>query len=268
MITTIKIGTINEVMRLLNDAKYNSCINRYRSPYFYRGIPDDSYKLVTSLKRNCKTKQNELEKYILKQFTKYAAMYDAHLEQSIWYQMIIGQHYGLPTRLLDWTHSPLVGLHFATIEGNLDNLDKSDCLLWKIDANELKMLLPDKYKKHIMVDGLFVMTTSMLKGITNNLDEYDADMNGAAMIILEPPSIDQRIINQYSFFSVVPNNMEDIERFLDKSTNNTVKYIIDKKIRWQLRDILDHLNMSERMIYPGLDGVAKWLTRHYFVNDL
>lgn len=50
-------------------------------------------------------------------------------------------------------------------------------------------------------------------------------------------------------------------------TENTVKYIIDKSLRWDLRDVLDQLNMNERMIYPGLDGIAKWLARHYYVRN-
>lgn len=71
-------------------------------------------------------------------------------------------------------------------------------------------------------------------------------------------------MNQYSFFTVGIENLEDL---LDRKTNNTVKYIIDKKLRWDLRDILDQLNMNERMIYPGKDGIAKWLARHYYVKQ-
>ena len=87
------------------------------------------------------------------------------------------------------------------------------------------------------------------------------------MVILEPPSKDQRIINQYSYFSVIPQDMKDIETFLDESTDNTVKYLIDKSVRWDLRDLLDQYNISERVMYPGLDGLSKWIARHYYVKD-
>ena len=61
--------------------------------------------------------------------------------------------------------------------------------------------------------------------------------------------------------------MPDLITFLDEHTNNTVKFIIKKEIRWQVRDLLDQLNISERIIYPGLDGLSQWLARHYYVKD-
>jgi hypothetical protein len=78
--------------------------------------------------------------------------------------------------------------------------------------------------------------------------------------------VDQRIVNQYSFFSAVPSGITDLEAFLDAHTEHTVKYVIDKKLRWELRDILDQFNINERMIHPGTDGIAKWLARHYYVK--
>ena len=87
------------------------------------------------------------------------------------------------------------------------------------------------------------------------------------MVLLEPPSIDQRIINQYSYFAIIPRKVQDIEAFFRDNTTNTVKYIIDRKLRWQIRDILDQMNINERVIYPGLDGLSAWLRRHYYVKS-
>lgn len=58
-----------------------------------------------------------------------------------------------------------------------------------------------------------------------------------------------------------------MESYLNENTEHTVKYIIDKNLRWNLRDTLDQRNMNERMICPGKDGIAKWLARHYYVNE-
>ncbi len=61
--------------------------------------------------------------------------------------------------------------------------------------------------------------------------------------------------------------MTDIEDFLDKCTMRTVRFVIRKEIRWNVRDLLDQLNINERILYPGLDGLSKTLARHYYVKD-
>ena len=106
----------------------------------------------------------------------------------------------------------------------------------------------------------------MLSQAAASPEQYDRDMGDSAMVVIEPPSIDPRIINQYSFFSVIPTAMSDIEGFLDRNTTNTVKYVIPRRLRWRIRDMLDQLNVSERIVYPGLDGLSRWIGRHYYVR--
>jgi len=107
----------------------------------------------------------------------------------------------------------------------------------------------------------------MLQEACKSPQDYDADMGSSSMLIIEPPSIDRRIISQYSFFSVVPGGITDVEEFLREHTERTVRFIIKKELRWQVRDLLDQLNISERIIYPGLDGLSKWIERHYYVKQ-
>ncbi len=266
MIQEKRISDVNQLFDLMTEHNFRNDLDRYRSLYAYRGISDISYKLTTSLERNCKDKKQLLEPPILKSFAKYAAMDEPDLENSVWKQMILGQHHGLPTRLLDWSHSALIALHFATAENNMDDMEKHDCAIWRIDIDELHRLIPPKYKKIELRERTTVFSVSMLSEACSSLEEYDEDMQDNAMLVIEPPSIDPRIINQYSFFSIVPSRMNDIEGFLNAYTNNTVKFIIDKSLRWRLRDILDQQNINERMIYPGLDGITKALARHYFVK--
>ena len=87
------------------------------------------------------------------------------------------------------------------------------------------------------------------------------------MVLIEPPSIDERIINQYAYFSIVPREITDIEAWISENTNNTCKYIIDKDLKWQIRDVLDQMNVNERIVYPGLDGLSTWIKRMYYVRD-
>ena len=267
MITVKHIDTIDGIKDLIFEQTYNEAIDRTRSSYFYRGMPDASYKLVTSLRRNCKEAYADLEQPLLENFINYVRNEVPTINESIWQAMVIGQHYGLPTRLLDWTHSTLVALHFANSEDNQDKLSQRDCVVWRIDLRDLNRNLPEKYQAYLEQKKTFVFSLDGLTQIAQNIKQYDADMGDNAMVCFEPPSVDQRIVNQYSFFTAVPSGITDLEAFLDTYTENTVKYVIDKKLRWELRDILDQLNINERMIHPGTDGIAKWLARHYFVKS-
>jgi len=266
MIKEVRITTLEQLMPMLSEQEYREDLHRNRSPYLYRGLPDVRFKMYTSLSRNCKELQKELEPAILANFAKYAVNDEPDIAKSVWRQMILGQHYGLPTRLLDWSHSVLVGLHFAMTEECLEEMDKHDCVVWRIDMNEMHSLLPDSYQEIVNRKQTTIFSVDMLDEAAGSLTQYDRDMGKDAMIIIEPPSMNDRIVNQYSFFSLVPMEMTDIEAFLDRKTENTVKYVIDKELRWRVRDMLDQLNISERIVYPGLGGLSKWIARHYYVK--
>lgn len=261
-----KIYEFYEIWDIISEQAYDGRINRYRSSYLYRGLPNVNFRLETSLDRNCKDKGRTLEKSILRNFTKYASIEDPGLENSRWRQLIIGQHHGLPTRLLDWTYSPLAALHFATSGEPFSQMEENDCVVWAIDIEEINRLLPEKYSDKLQEENSYLFTVKMLEQVVQELEQYDNDMKAEAMVLLEPPSIDQRIINQYSYFSVVPGNMTDIEVFLESKTANTIKYVIDKSLKWRIRDMLDQLNVNERIVYPGLDGLSSWIKRHYYVK--
>ena len=267
MITVKHIDTIDGIKDLIFEQTYNAAIDRTRSSYFYRGMPDANYKLVTSLRRNCKSAYASLEQPLLDNFINYVQIEDPSINESVWKAMVIGQHYGLPTRLLDWTHSTLVALHFANTEDNLDKLGQRDSVVWRIDLRDVNRNLPEKYRQYLERKNTFVFSLDGLAEIAKDIRQYDADMGNHAMVCFEPPSVDQRIVNQYYFFSAIPSGITDLEAFLDANTEDTVKYVIDKKLRWELRDILDQFNINERMIHPGTAGIAKWLARHYYVKS-
>lgn len=145
-------------------------------------------------------------------------------------------------------------------------MEAHDAVVWKIDIDELNELLPENYKELLDKEHAKLFTTEMLKTVAKNTSEYDDAMKSDSMVLLEPFSSDQRIINQYSYFSILPREIVNLEDFFEKNTCNTVKYILDKSIKWHIRDMLDQCNINERTVYPGLDGIAMWLKRHYYVR--
>ena len=146
-------------------------------------------------------------------------------------------------------------------------MDQHDCVVWRINARSLNKNFPEAYQAQLAKKKSFIFSVDALSEISPTLDQYDADLGDTAFVMIEPPSIDQRIINQYSFFSVIPSKVNDIEALLANDPVETTRFIIRKELRWDVRDMLDQFNINDRIIYPGLDGISKWIGRHYYVRE-
>ena len=61
--------------------------------------------------------------------------------------------------------------------------------------------------------------------------------------------------------------MSDVETDLDSWLQNHPhlydRLIIPAGLKWEIRDKLDQANVTERVLFPGLDGLSKWLRRYY-----
>ena len=83
------------------------------------------------------------------------------------------------------------------------------------------------------------------------------------MFFLEPPSIDERVTNQYALLSVVSRSETRVDEWLAAHEDLYARYIIPAELKWEIRDKLDQANITERVLFPGLDGLSTWLRRHY-----
>ena len=266
-VQTRLISKLPEIFELMSEQPWDSVSKRNRSPFFYRGLSNSAYQLQTTLQRVCGPMSSNLEAVILRNFAKYAIFQDPHISDSIWRQMVLGQHHGLPTRLLDWTYSPLVALHFAVNDANPKNIQNTDCVVWRIDANDVVANLPDSYRNVLRRNKANIFTIEMLQELATSTEQFDNEMSiNNSIVLLEPPSIDQRIINQYSYFTVIPKHINCLEDYIATNMPGSVRYVISKELKWRIRDMLDQMNINERTLFPGFDGLATWLKRYYFVD--
>ena len=79
----------------------------------------------------------------------------------------------------------------------------------------------------------------------------------------EPPNVSPRIENQYALFSVMPRVRSELQSWLTKHKDVCWKVVIHKRLKKEIRERLLVMNVSERTIYPGLDGTSRWLAAWY-----
>lgn len=232
---------------------------RYRSNFVYRGVADSGWGLDTSLKR-LGPAYVDVEKPLLRNFAKYAQPGEVPSAKR-WFQLAVAQHHGLPTRLMDWSVSPKVAVHFATAEE--EHYDK-DGAIWCADVVKAMDYLPKEFADKLDEESAFIFSIDMLQDVAPTLSEFDAFAKaGAFAVFFEPPSLDARIVNQGAIMSVMPGVKLELQDFLDAAPNLYRRFIIPKELKWEIRDKLDQDNVTERMLFPGLDGLSRWLKRYY-----
>lgn len=179
--------------------------------YAFRGQNDEEYCLSSSLRRNYGTQANFAEKRLLENFKKYGVALNSEIGSSIWKNIIMAQHHGVPTRFLDFSYSPLVALHFALT----DNKINKNAAVWAINVGVVhSKLIPEKYKNKLKEHNAYSFDVEMLEELEISIDSYNDDMKENGFIFIEPMSIDTRIVNQWSNFVIMPEALDPLDIFL------------------------------------------------------
>ncbi len=248
-----------DVVDALYQGSWSEDLRRFRSPFAFRGLSRVDHTLSSSLVRLAAGRDvRRVELALLRNFRKYAYE-EAQGTDSIWAWLALGQHRGLPTRLLDWTYSPLVALHFAT-EDPATFLE--DGMVWCVNFVEANKRLPRRLKRMLGQEGSDTFTVEMLSAF-RSLREFDALSRDPFVVFLEPPAIDRRILNQLALFSLMSSPSSTLDVWLEKHPELCRRVTVPAALKWEIRDKLDQANVNERVLFPGLDGLSRWLARYY-----
>ncbi len=251
------IHSWDELQSAVFDGAWDESIRRYRNNRVFRGVKDMHWDLIPALNRVCHHNLG-LEKQILRSFRKYGYA-DLNKTESLWQLLATGQHFGLPTRLLDWSYSPLVAAHFATEDTSAYNRDGAIIVA---DVEVINSLLPQILKDLLTSGGANVFSQEMLDRAAPTFEALKDLSDHPFGLFFEPASLISRIENQYALFSL----SSDVETMIDRlpgADQAFIRIVIPREVKLEIRDKLDYINISERMLYPGLEGVCLWISRRY-----
>jgi hypothetical protein len=254
------VGSWRELDEAVGDQGWYGDRDIAHAPTVFRGLARSSYSNVHSLAR-LHTDYAELERHLLRSFRKYA--HRSSPGDSTWDWLSLAQHHGLPTRLLDWTYSPLVALHFATASA-----PDEEAILWQIDCEAVHRRLPEPMLDALREEGARVFTTELLDRHAPDLDALrELADDEPFLLFFEPPSLNVRIDNQGAVLSVASTPDLRVEDWLHDHDEVWRAWRIPPEVKAEVRARLDQANVTERVLMPGLDGLAAWLRRYYSPLD-
>jgi len=163
---------------------YGSYFTEPRGSWIFRGHSNAKYELVPSVGRGAHTSKTreKYERSLFNIFRREAQGFLAALPASEWEWLSLAQHHGLPTRLLDWTHNPLVALYFA-----VEAQPESDGRVFALHAltktpeairaaSPFSITVPVKYYPNIVTpriraqEGVFVACAELERPLDHTLE--------------------------------------------------------------------------------------------------
>lgn len=246
MLITCINDMINEVKKLMDEKELNYLL-------WFRGHSDESWELSPSVQRGNYAKKG-VEQYMVNDFYMRACVsMKERPSQDYCGWLTLMQHFGLPTRLLDWSLSPLIALFFAV--NDYEKYPDNDGCIWILRPallNEIEgfgncIYSMDKYTVMDMVKPAFKKTK-----INKNVEEK--------IIACYPVEYNMRIYTQQSAFTVHNTYKKLIE--IDNE-NLLKKYTIPAECKKEIRNELNICGITLRTIYPDIEHIAQELKDFY-----
>lgn len=217
------------------------------APVWFRGQSNSDWDLMPSLAR--RSKFAGAEATLIKRFKQNAVPHLSQRPHSEWEWLFLMQHYRLPTRLLDWTESPLVGLYFAVAD---QAAKKKRAALWCLDPIALNVMANVKFDFAVEIPAF---------GHDEILDGYlPSKIAKEHTSILSPIAgiatrNSPRIAAQMGAFTVMHRDAVAINAVGNKK--HVWRLLIPADRKAAIRAELDSLRITPLALFPELDKVAE-----------
>lgn len=202
--------------------------------YLFRGQENFAWELIPKIGRNEFKKvvpSSFKEDTILDAWVRYSEQFIKNKPRDRWDELTLAQHYGLATRLIDWTKNPLVALFFATCD-----FDES-------------------------IDGsVFIMDFNNTTLDTKKHEPFDINESG----VFYPKGLSARVINQRGIFTLSHKPKKRLDKLLPEF--EFIKIKIKGESKKELQKQLELYDINEFSIYQDLDNLSNYLNR-FVINN-
>lgn len=265
-LTTHSVSTLDDFTRLANAFP----VSAKQTPWF-RGTGNATYELTPSVYRHpaitAVKDLVELEFDLLNRFKQRSIPFQTRPLVEDWEHLFFMQHFGVPTRLLDWSENSMVALYFALASAS-EHRDPgsgaftTDAAVW--------ILNPQVWNEHVVG----VAWKDRILGVRDApLDAYKPTDN-LRSLNTKPVAISglhnsSRIVAQRGAFVIWGsdnNPMEAVYASNSFPADTLVKIELPMAALPTLQDSLYKVGYSESMIYPDLIGLSQELRRQFGFN--
>jgi hypothetical protein len=229
---------------------------------WYRGCRDQDHKLKPSLYRHhAKSKIQEISALEAELTTRFVQRSLPFLQRTLtndWDKLFLMQHYGVPTRLLDWTENPFVAIYFA-LNAGLDSR-RADAALWMCDpvAWNQASLAHISYKGGVLDESSQAVRSYAPGTLFSEIPMLPIMVYGTYN---SPRIVAQR--GGFALFGQGTDPMEDVYASKNFPPNTLMKIVISKDKLDEIRASLFRKGFTESVVFPDLDGLAKEIRREF-----
>jgi hypothetical protein len=260
-----EVSTLRGYMELVEDLMSPGL------PMWYRGAGKATHTLSPSLFRHPKLGAAEdlmdLEGRMLQRYRERSIPYvdtgTRRERDANWENLFVMQHFGVPTRLLDWTESPYIGLFFALTSCVYDHdngVALEDPCVWALQPEAWNQ----QALSHVSYTGGVLSIDDPL------LNTYQPGSTMHAMVV-KPVAMyglhnSPRIVAQRGVFTIFGKDTTPMETVFRESTytNDTlIKVVIPAASVGSLRESLFKIGFTDSVVFPDLTGLALELRRYY-----
>jgi hypothetical protein len=214
--------------------------NNNGTRFLFRGQSED-WPMIPKIARYPLSRYNieKIERNIYSQFLLRSNQFIS-LNNSISLDLLsIGQHYGLPTRLLDWSSNPLIALYFAVSEKMKKMFGVPPIELFRQVNDYCVVYILDSRSKEF-------------------IDKNSDFLKFKEIVFFQPMTFDNRFFNQSSWFSIHPFNKKKEEYLaINSEMENLTRIKIPLTICDEIIEGLRLIGINNTFIYPNLESICK-----------